>query len=77
VPTRWETVDLLARRDPLDAALDCELIAQFDQQVLVLFATRSVDYSAQCAAHMPLVGGTRLKADVLVPDSASASTAPR
>jgi hypothetical protein len=75
VPVRWEAVDLLAGRDPLDAALDCELIAQLDQKVLGLFATRNVDYSARCAAHMPLVGGTRLKADVLVPDSAAASTA--
>jgi hypothetical protein len=77
VPVRWQAVDLLAGRDPLDAALDCELIGQLDQQVLALFATRKVDYSAQCAAHMPLVGGTRLKADVLVPDSASPATAAR
>jgi hypothetical protein len=77
VPTRWQAVDLLAGRDPLDAAMDCELIAQLDQRVLVLFATRNVDYSARCAAHMPLPGGTRLKADVLVPDSAAAAGAAR
>ncbi|MGO9802157.1 MAG: hypothetical protein ACLPTM_09090 [Steroidobacteraceae bacterium] len=77
VPTRWQAVDLLAGRDPLDAALDCELIAQLDQKVLGLFATRNLDYSAQCAAHMPLIGGTRLKADVLVPDSAAATSAAR
>lgn len=68
VPAHWKRVDLLANRDPLDAAADCELIDQIREKVLPLFATRNVDYSAACAAHKPLVGGTRLKAEVLVPN---------
>jgi hypothetical protein len=68
VAAHWETVDVLADRELLNAAGDCELIAQLDQQVLPLFATRHVDYSARCSAYTPLIGGTRLKLDVLVPD---------
>ncbi len=62
----WETVDLLADRDLFDAARDCELISQLKRDVLPLFAVRHIDYSAACSAHTPLVGGTRLKADLLV-----------
>jgi hypothetical protein len=75
VAAHWKTVDVLADRDLLDAARDCELIAQLDRDVLPLFAVRHVDYSAACSAHTPLVGGTRLKADVLIPDAAPAATA--
>jgi hypothetical protein len=75
VPAHWKMVDLLANRDPLQAAADCELIDQIREKVLPLFATRNVDYSAACAAHMPLVGGTRLKAEVLVPDESAAANA--
>lgn len=68
VAAHWKIVDVLADRNPVDAALDCELIAQLNRDVLPLFAPRHVDYSAACAANKPLVGGTRLKADVLIPD---------
>jgi len=65
VAAHWKTVDLLADRDLLDAARDCELISQLDREVLPLFAARHVEYSATCSVHTPLVGGTRLKLDVL------------
>ena len=68
VAAHWKTVDLLADRTVVDAGLDCELVAQLDRDVLPLFAPRHVDYSAACSVNNPLVGGTRLKADVLVPD---------
>jgi hypothetical protein len=74
VAAHWKTVDLVANRDLLDAARDCELISQLDRDVLPLFAVRHVDYSAACSAGTPLVGGTRLKADVLVADSSAASS---
>jgi len=73
VAAHWKTVDLLADRDLLDAALDCELISQLDRDVLPLFAVRHVDFSAACSAGTPLVGGTRLKADVLVANSRAAT----
>lgn len=73
VPAHWKTVDLLADRDPFDAARDCELVSQLHRDVLPLFAPRHVDYSAACSVNTPLIGGTRLKADVLIPDSSPAS----
>lgn len=77
VAAQWKTVDVLADRDPSKAALDCELIAQLDREVLPLFATRQVDYSAACPAYTAVIGGTRLKADVLIADSAPPATAAR
>jgi len=73
VGAHWKRVDLLARRDPMDAAGDCELISQLKLQVLPLFAARNVDYSATCAKGLPLPGATRLAADLLVADSISAT----
>ena len=70
VPALWQPVDLLARRDPVNAAADCELIEQVKQKILPLFATRNVQYSSACAAHQLLLGGTKLKADVLMPEYA-------
>ena len=74
---RWKGVDLLSDRDLLDAARDCELIAQLNRDVLPLFAVRDLDYSATCSVGNPLVGGTRLKADVLVADAAPPAAAAR
>lgn len=77
VAAHWKSVDLLADRDLLDAALDCELISQVNRDVLPQFALRHVDYRATCSAHTPLIGGTRLKADVLVADTAPKVAATR
>ena len=68
VAAHWEKVDLLAHRDLLEAAADCELIQQVGQQVLPLIAARNVDYAATCQAHGLLVGATRLSAEVLLPE---------
>lgn len=76
VAAHWKRVDLFAAHDLLDAARDCELISQLDRDVLPLFAARHVDYSATCSVGTPLVGGTRLKADVLVADSSAATASP-
>jgi len=73
VPAHWKMVDLLADRDPVDAAGDCELIEQIKQKVLPVFATRNVDYSSTCARHQLLIGATRLKAEVLVADQSAAA----
>lgn len=69
VPAHWQKVDVLARHDAVNAAADCELIRQIREKVLPLFATRDVDYSAICQANTLLPGATRLKAEVLVPES--------
>jgi hypothetical protein len=68
VAAHWKTVDLLADRNLVDAGLDCELVAQLHREVLPLFVPRHVDYSAACSVNTPLPGGTKLKAEVLVPD---------
>lgn len=73
VSAHWKRVDVLADRDLFDAAHDCELISQLKRDVLPLFAPRHVDYGAACSVNTPLVGGTRLKADVLVADSSPAT----
>jgi hypothetical protein len=75
VAARWQTVDVFADRDPFDAARDCELISQLDRDVVPLFTARHIDYSATCSVHTPLVGGTRLKLDVLVPEQGTPSRA--
>ena len=81
VPAHWQMVDLLAgpdNRDPVDAAGDCELIGQIKEKILPLFATRHVNYSSTCEWRHLLVGGTRLKAEVLVAEgSAAADSAAR
>jgi hypothetical protein len=77
VPALWQSVDLLARRDPVDAAADCELVRQLRQQILPLFATRNIGYSATCVANQLLVGATRLSAYVLMPEYGSPASAPR
>jgi hypothetical protein len=77
VPALWQPVDLLARRDPVDAASDCELVQQLKDKILPLFATRDIDYSATCAAHQLLPGGTRLKAEVLMPEYGAKASAAR
>lgn len=77
VAAHWKAVDVLADRDLFDAARDCELISQLNREVLPLFAARHVDYSASCAVGNPLVGGTRLKAEVLVADAAGPAAARR
>lgn len=73
VAAHWKRVDLLANRNPADAAADCELISQIKLKVLPLFAARNVDYSATCARGHVYPGATRLLADVLVADGGSAT----
>jgi hypothetical protein len=74
VAASWKRVDLLAPRAPLDAAADCELIAQIQQQVLPLFATRNVDYRADCRRGQVVIGSTRAQADTLAPGGGPAVT---
>jgi hypothetical protein len=73
VGAHWKRVDLLAGREPADAAGDCELISEIKLQVLPLFTARNVDYSATCTGHFTLPGATRLAADLLVADPGSAT----
>jgi len=67
---QWKPVDLTANRNPLDVAGDCELIEQIKQRILPLFTTRNVQYESTCIPNQYLVGGTHLKAEVLIADKA-------
>jgi len=69
----WKRVDLLAHRNPVDAAADCELISQIKLNVLPLFTARNVDYQATCSRGQIQPGATRLTAEVLVADSGAAT----
>jgi hypothetical protein len=68
VPAHWQLVDFTGSRDPLDVAGDCELIEQIKQHLLPLFTTRNVQYQSTCIPNQLQVGGTQLKAEVLMPD---------
>jgi hypothetical protein len=76
VPARWKLVDLTRSRDPIDAAGDCELIEQVKARILPLFTTRDVSYSSTCIPYQLSVGGTRLKAEVLVAADEGTGAAP-
>lgn len=75
VAAHWQRVDLLEDRSLLDAAADCDLIKQFGQEILPVFAARNVDFSATCEARKAVPGSTRLKADVLIADQRPAPPA--
>jgi hypothetical protein len=76
VAARWKTVDLAGSGDPIDSAGDCELIEQIKARILPLFTTRNVAYSSNCIPYQLSVGGTRLKAEVLVAAKEGAPAAP-
>jgi hypothetical protein len=67
VAAHWQRVDLHLDKDPVWEAGDCELLEQIKQKLLPLFATRDVDFASNCVPHQ-LNLGTRLSADLLVPD---------
>jgi hypothetical protein len=68
VPAHWKLVELSTDRDPLREAGDCELIEQVKTRVLPLFTTRNIDYHSTCVPHQLQIGGTVLKAEVLIAD---------
>jgi hypothetical protein len=68
VAAHWKPVTLSLDRDPLAAATDCELVEQVKRYVLPLFTTRNVQFRSACVPHQAAIGGTELRADVLVPD---------
>jgi len=72
VPAHWKMVELSTERDPLREAGDCELIEQVKAHVLPLFSPRNVDYHSTCVPNQLQIGGTRLKAEVLIADDQQA-----
>jgi hypothetical protein len=68
VPAHWKLVQISTDRDPLREAGDCELIEQVKTRVLPLFTARNIDYRSTCIPNQLQVGGTVLKAEVLISD---------
>ncbi len=68
VPAHWKTVQISTDTDPLREAGDCELIEQVKSRVLPLFNARHVDYHSSCVPNQLQIGGTELKAEVLIAD---------
>lgn len=68
VPAHWKIVQISTDVDPLREAGDCELIEQVKSRVLPLFNARHVDYHSSCIPNQLQIGGTQLKAEVLVAD---------
>lgn len=69
VPAHWKRVDLTASNDAVKLAGDCEIIEQIKQSILPKFTTRNVDYKSTCIPNQLTVGGTQLRADVLIADA--------
>ena len=63
---QWQEVVLMGRNEGIDEQGKCELIEQFRRTFLPLFATRNVQYQANCIPHQ-ITLGTHLSAEVLVP----------
>jgi len=68
VPAHWQRVDLTGSNDAVKEAGDCEVIEQIKHSILPQFTTRNVDYKSTCVPNQLTLGGTQLRADVLVAD---------
>ncbi|HEY6823092.1 MAG TPA: hypothetical protein VI195_01530 [Steroidobacteraceae bacterium] len=68
VPAHWKTVEISTDRDPLREAGDCELIEQVKSRVLPLFNAQRIEYHSSCIPNQLQIGGTQLKAELLIAD---------
>jgi hypothetical protein len=68
IPAHWKLVELSTERDPLREAGDCELVEQVKAHVLPLFTARNIDYHSTCVPNQLQIGGTVLKAELLIAD---------
>lgn len=66
VDAQWKDVVLLGANSSFEDQGNCELIEQFKETFLPLFATRNVKYGSTCVPHQ-LSLGTHLSAQVLMP----------
>jgi hypothetical protein len=63
----WKRVELRARTPNWLEEGDCELVDQFDRELLPLFAVRDRDGRMMCAPHTVILGGIDLKVSTLMP----------
>lgn len=71
VPGRWRTIEFAPHRPFALGEGDCELIEQFRDQVLPLFATRGLEGRVNCVPHQ--VSTFSLKFQVFAPIAAARS----
>ena len=67
VAAHWRNVVLMPGNAGLEEQGNCELIEQFKETFLPLFATRHIRYQSNCVPHQ-LTLGTHLSTEVLMPD---------
>lgn len=67
VAARWDTTTLDSDTSRQRNSGACELIEAVKQQVLPLFTTRNLAYSASCVPHQVSLAGAHLSAEVLRP----------
>jgi hypothetical protein len=75
----WRAVDWRPRAPRELEAGDCELVAQFAQQILPLFTTRAVENRVVCVPHAVSLSGIELRFSVLAalpPADAETAKAP-
>lgn len=72
VEAHWKPVKLPYRENVINAAGQCELLEQFNRQILPLFTTRNVDSRTSCVPHQLEPLDTKLQAEVLVTDQKKA-----
>lgn len=71
VPAHWRNVVLMPSNAGFEQQGNCELIEQFKETFLPLFAPRHISYQSNCIPHQ-LTLGTHLSAEVLTPDATAA-----
>lgn len=70
VSAHWRNVVLMPSNAGFEEQGNCELIEQFKETFLPLFAPRHISYQSNCIPHQ-LTLGTHLSAEVLTPDAAA------
>jgi hypothetical protein len=76
VQAQWSNVVLMPANASYDEQGNCELIEQFKETFLPLFATRNVKYGSTCVPHQ-ITLGTHLSAEVLMPPPKTAGGSSR
>lgn len=68
VVAHWQDVVLMAKNSGPKEQSNCELIEQFKESFLPLFATRNIRYRSTCVPNQTTLG-THLSAEVLMPNA--------
>ena len=67
VEATWQRVDVRVGSSALEAAGQCELVAQVRQKIVPLFSTRDIHFKQSCVPHQLTPAGSSLSLEVLKP----------